>query len=612
MLKSIKTTKLIPLVVSAVILGGCASTQQPVAPKEEVVSLQNAGNTPAWYLAKIQPGQSQPIQQRYTLLAAQAYLNQGDTQSADKLLQSIANKLVSQSEVQAHYLYLSALSLKLQDKPAEAVAKLNFPANWSLDNWQWREYYSLKAKLYQQLQQPVEQVRQLSQLERYLTPGERSQVNDAIWQALQPLNDQQLAQYTEDQSNPVFAGWMQLAYLAKHYAVAPSELVRYLGQWQQQNPGHPGAVKLPTDLEKALNTKPYRPQRIAVLLPLTGPRANVANPVKQGILSSYLNEGDAQVQVDFFDTATDVVSAYQAARAQGAEFVIGPLLPDNVNKLQAFLAQADQQVDALPQLFLNQPSQLSADSGDQYFFALSPSQEASDAAMHLYQDGIRMPLLLVSSDATGRRMAEAFKQEWMQLTDKEAEVHFYPKGDKMGDTVKAALGVKDSEERIARMKQLLGTQLQADFRSRRDIDAIYMVANAGELTLLKPFIDVSFSVFAQPVPLYTSSRGRLDKDTSQTAIELNNITFSDIPWLIQPNNETAEVAKLWPTWRNSQKRLYIMGYDSLDLVGRLAQMRAFPGFQYQGRSGELSVSPEGVLERHLSWGKYQRGKLKPL
>ena len=37
------------------------------------------------------------------------------------------------------------------------------------------------------------------------------------------------------------------------------------------------------------------------------------------------------------------------------------------------------------------------------------------------------------------------------------------------------------------------------------------------------------------------------------------------------------VSKLWSNWNNGQKRLYIMGYDSLELVSRLAQMRAFPG-----------------------------------
>ena len=611
MLKSIKTTKFIPLVVSAVILAGCASKQPGTPSADEGVSLGSADNTPAWYLSKIQPNQSLQAQQSYTLLAAWAYLKQGDSSRADKLLHSIKDAPDTAIAIQAQKRYLLAQSLYLQSKPADALAELVFPTQWALQDWQWREYYQLKARLYGELQQPVEQVRQLSMLEPYAPANERSQINDAIWKALQPLSSEQLARYINDHGNSIFAGWMQLAYLAKHHAVAPNELIRYLGQWQQQNPSHPGAMKLPTDLEKALNTKPYRPQKIAVLLPLTGAKANIANPVRQGILSSYLAGGDPQVEIAFYDTATDVVAAYQAAQSQSADFVIGPLLPDNVNKLQEFLAQPDQMPTALPELYLNQPSQLSQ-LENQYFFALSPSQEAADAAKHLYQDGVKMPLLLVSDDATGQRLAEAFKQEWMQLTNKEAEVHFYPDGDKMGGAVKAALGVRDSEKRIARMKQLIGNQLRGDFRSRRDIDAIYMIANADELTLLKPFIDVSFSVFAKPVPLYTSSRGRLEQNTSQTAIELNNISFSDIPWLIQPNEETAEVTALWPTWRNSQKRLYIMGYDALDLVGRLAQMRAFPGFQYQGRSGELSVTPEGVIDRHLSWGKYQRGKLEPL
>jgi outer membrane PBP1 activator LpoA protein len=72
------------------------------------------------------------------------------------------------------------------------------------------------------------------------------------------------------------------------------------------------------------------------------------------------------------------------------------------------------------------------------------------------------------------------------------------------------------------------------------------------------------------------------------------------------------VNKLWPTWGNAQKRLYVMGYDALQLVNRLAQMHAFPGYQYNGRSGQLTVSPDGVIDRQLSWAKYQRGVLRPL
>ena len=41
-------------------------------------------------------------------------------------------------------------------------------------------------------------------------------------------------------------------------------------------------------------------------------------------------------------------------------------------------------------------------------------------------------------------------------------------------------------------------------------------------------------------------------------------------------------------------------------------MRAFPGYQFIGRSGALSVKPNGVIDRQLSWGKYNQGQLTPL
>jgi len=174
------------------------------------------------------------------------------------------------------------------------------------------------------------------------------------------------------------------------------------------------------------------------------------------------------------------------------------------------------------------------------------------------------------------------------------------------------LGVKDSQARISRMRDLLGSRLESDFRSRQDIDAIYMISGSQDLALLKPFLDVNFSVFSEPVTLYTTSRSRLESESAQSAQELNNLIISDVPWLMQSNSETQMVSELWSGWNNSQKRLYVMGFDALELVNRLAQMRAFPGYQFMGRSGALSVKPNGVIERQLSWGKYTQGKLTPL
>ncbi|GAA0786679.1 penicillin-binding protein activator [Shewanella aestuarii] len=516
--------------------------------------------------------------------------------------------MVKVPTIQAEHIYLNARIVeKVQNKQA-ALSLLQYPPHWQLPRWQMATYHQYKARLYKSLQQPIDQIRQLSLLSNYLPKTESTQVNDVIWKVLQPLQEETIQTFMREPANPVFSGWLQLAYIAKHYAIEPTQLVRYLGEWQRNNPHHPGAMKLPTDLEKALNAKPFRPQNIAVLLPLTGPRAAVAEPIKMGILASYMAEFDNDVTVHFIDSQIGVQPAYQQATDIGADFIIGPLLPNEVEELQR-ANQAKEQL--IPQLYLNQLEQFEPKK-NQFYFSLSPAQEASDAARKMFADGIKLPLLLTSNDAIGKRMAESFNQTWLSLTENNAEIHYFDRGDQMKLTVQEALGVKDSQARIARMKEILGSKLEADFRSRQDIDAIYMISASQDLSLLKAFLDVNFSVFAEPVALYTSSRGRLEKESNQSAQELNKVMISDIPWLMQNSNETRMVESLWGTWNNSQKRLYVMGYDALELVNRLAQMQAFPGYQLNGRSGALSVQPNGLIDRQLTWGKYQQGQLTPL
>ncbi|MGS0825592.1 penicillin-binding protein activator [Shewanella sp. 0m-8] len=624
MLKRLNTTKFISIAILSAVLFGCGTTSAPVQTEKTQVSLSAVTETSSQYLALAAKEKNKQTRDKYVLLAAHAFINEGNASAADKALKSIAQDISQKPELLAEHIYLSARVLEMTSTYDHALQVLNYPSDWTLPNWQWVSYYQFKAHLYQLVNQPIDQVRQLSLLSQYLPASQAQEVNDTIWRSLQPINEQTLLSFSNDTSNPIFAGWVQLAYIAKHYAVDPNDLVRHLGSWQQLNPYHPAAAKLPTDLEKALNTQPYQPKNIAVLLPLTGSRASVASTVKQGIIANYMATGDDSVALNFFDTATGAQAAYQQAVASGAEFIIGPLLQTEVEQLQNMTA-VGAPVNAvgeavavspvvsktIPQLYLNHIDTFTADP-DKYFFALSPTDEAIDAAQRLYNDGIEQPLLLVSNDAVGHRMAESFNKAWQTLTNNPAEIHYYDGGDKMKVTVQKALGVIDSKERISRIKAILTPKIEADFRSRRDVDAIYMISASQDLALLKPFIDVNFSVFAEPVPLYTTSRSRVEGNDRETANELNNLTISDIPWLITPNTETRMVNELWPNWSNSRKRLFIMGYDALDLVGKLAQMRALPGYQFTGRSGLLSVQPDGTLNRQLSWGRYQRGNLRPL
>ncbi|AZG71892.1 penicillin-binding protein activator [Shewanella livingstonensis] len=607
MLKRLNTTKFVCALIFSVLVVGCAAKKQ----QENIdasASLVAAEHPAKIYLAQATSSSLPEKRDRYLLLAAHAYINDGNFNSAVNVLTSMQKSMVNVASLQAEHIYLRARIAEKTNSSQAALDILQYPPHWQLPRWQMASYHQFKAKLYKNTQQPIDQVKQLSLLSNYLPKSETTAVNNVIWKLLQPLHEETVQSFMRDQSNPIFAGWLQLTFIAKHYAVEPTQLVRYLGEWQRNNPNHPAAMKLPADLEKALNAKPFRPQNIAVLLPLTGPRAVVAEPIRQGLLSSYLSDYDANVSINFYDTQQGVAIAYQQAVTKGAEFIIGPLLPNEVEELQKI---NDKQKSTVPQLYLNQTDTF-VPQPNLFYFSLSPAQEASDAAHKLYSDGVKQPLLLASNDPIGKRMADSFKQTWLTLTSNDAEVYFYDAGDQMKVTVQEALGVKDSQARISRMRDLLGSRLASDFRSRQDIDAIYMISGSQDLALLKPFLDVNFSVFSEPVTLYTTSRSRLENESAQSSQELNNLMISDVPWLMQSSSETQLVSELWSGWNNTQKRLYVMGFDALELVNRLAQMRAFPGYQFMGRSGALSVKPNGVIDRQLSWGKYTQGKLTPL
>jgi len=638
-LKRLNTTKIISIAFLATVLFGCGSTPPQVEPDQKQISLVNASLQPARYLTQAANADSNDARNRYVLPAAHAFINLNNANGAHKALRSIEHQLGQQAEIRAEHQYLSARTFELTANYDKALAILNYPSQWRLPNWQQVAYHQLKARLYHATKQPIEQVKQLSLLSALLPASQAQEVNNSIWRALQPMNEQSLLTFSKEPSNPILSGWLQLAYIAQHYAINPQLLVQHLGNWQHVNPTHPATIKLPTDLEKALNTKPYQPKNIAVLLPLTGPVAAVASTVKLGIMSYYLTNPDDKVAVNFFDTAKGAQHAYQEAVDGGAEFIIGPLLQSSVEQLQHISLQSKPArvptsssvsanssnknlttldnnlatqlpITRVPQLYLNHID-IFTPHDDQFYFALSPAHEASNAAMKMYADGITKPLILASNDAIGHRMAASFTAAWATLTPIPAETHYYDAGDKMKVAVQKSLGVIDSKKRIARIESLIGKNIKSDFRSRTDIDAIYLIAGNKDLSLLKPFVEVNFSVFSEPVPMYSTSRSRAADTSKEAARELNKLIISEIPWLLQSNSETQLVESLWPTWNYGQKRLYIMGYDSLELVGKLAQMRALPGYQFSGRSGILSVSPDGIVNLQLSWGRYQRGELRP-
>ena len=161
---------------------------------------------------------------------------------------------------------------------------------------------------------------------------------------------------------------------------------------------------------------------------------------------------------------------------------------------------------------------------------------------------------------------------------------------------------------------MAGNKMKSETRSRRDIDAIYLVANPKQTGMLMPSVEVTVSAFAPQVPVYMGSSGNNNLDTTQDQSHLNRLIISDIPWFINKPAQLSPryIKKLWPDIKQSQMRLFAMGFDSYGLISRLAQMKLFPEFTLEGFSGTLSLSQESDIIRKMAWAQYQRGKLTKL
>mgnify|MGYP000058186554 FL=1 len=427
-----------------------------------------------------------------------------------------------------------------------------------------------------------------------------------IWQDLSLLSTWQVGQLG-DLSPPYFKGWQQLLTYAHKFGDEANRFNRYLTQWQRDFPAHPAQAIIESLRTVALDDKQFI-QNIAIILPLSGNQANAGKVAQQGILAAYSNIPDKNLTFIDADTLDWAMLNKQLITAD-IHFVIGPLLKGNVDK---YLALNE---ILLPGLLLNTPEQEQRNNS-QIILSMLPEDEAIQAATTLSRKNYLSPVVLSHKDTASKRIAKAFTNQWQLINGYTPEVVYFDKGKKMQQQLKASLDVDSSQARIADLKIRLLQSLKTESRNRRDIDMFYLVGSPAETRLLKPYIDVNTSPFAKIIPVYASSRSHSTKQDPSKLSDLRNLVFTQMPWLLnsqQQNTQLANLSKtLWPSRSDSLQRIFAMGYDSLYLVDKLSSMQQRPYVRHFGQTGILKLDDNNILTRSLLWGIYQQGKVSEI
>lgn len=600
-------SQILSLILLGLLLSACSSSsgdadRQPVTPPSAFGKLEQKSD---WYLSQL--AKSDPAYRfAWEILAARSLLENGDLQQASAISQQLKKEAFTPKQKYEQHL-VAAMLLQRQAKPEDALQRLSKIDSRPLDNDATATYYRLQASLLSQTDNPLQAVSAYIALEHYLSKDEKSANHNAIWTLLLSQSTQQLHDAQDKPAPDIRSGWLELAQLQQQYANQPNEFAHRYEFWQKQYPHHPASelftqLTPPKDSQTAADQsssgQPVSslPKRVAIMIPLTGQLAAQGDALRNGMLTAY-KEANLQTDLRFYDSNSQpIANLYQQAKQDGAEFIVGPLLKDQVDSLLA--QQPNMPVMALNDINSKQPS------ASQFYFSLSPNEDAADAANQIQNDGKNLPLLVVPAGPQGQRIIDNFNQEWAKHAKTSPVVARFADRQSLEAVLHQAMGVNiDLQRQLAKQRKISQETATQAF-NRTDVDAIYIYASPLEASIIKSFIDNSQNPYAQRSPTYyLGSRG--NPGITNAAATQNNVAgmrLGDMPWLTEQQQPLRDkVLSVWPQMNTDLLRFFAMGYDAVSLLPRLGELRGNQSQSQQGLTGKLSIDDSGVIHRQLNW-----------
>ncbi|HFQ91679.1 MAG TPA: penicillin-binding protein activator [Chromatiales bacterium] len=469
----------------------------------------------------------------------------------------------------------------------------------------------IRARAFLRVGNFLESARERVSLASLIPPSdkERARANqEAIWQALQRLTEDALLQMQVEPPPDVFTGWLALARIAKLSQAAPLDVAALLGEWRSRFPGHPVSADIIDSLLARQQEETRRPAHIALLLPHGGPYARAAAALRNGFLAAHYNRGNQSYQpvIQIYDVGEDssgIDAVYEQAIADGADFIVGPLRKDAVNRL------ADRPRLPVPTLTLNYSSDPSHATGNIYQFGLAPEDEARQVAERAWLDGHNQALALIPEGSWGERVLEAFRADWELLGGTLLEYQFYPSGkNDFSRQIQALLNLDESHQRRKRLEQVLGQSLKFEPRRRQDAGFVFLGAFPRQARLLRPQLKFHY---ASRLPVYATSHIYTGHEDRNADRDMDGVIFTDIPWVLHDRNVPQplkqQVMALWPKSVRQFTRFYALGIDAYNIIPSLNTMRKYRYERFFGHTGILHLGAGNRIFRETAWGRFKNG-----
>jgi len=588
--------KAVTVVIAASVLGlaGCTGTpEKPVNPKPVV----KAGPTASQLL-----GQARRAIKASEFGNARALLQQLDVRRLNRFEQ-FEHRLLSIRLALSDTATLDEETLATLSQSLDVLKRQQFSATPQ----QRQELTELDILLLEQQQQWWPAVQARVALSHQLQGDAQNENHNRIWHDARQIPPTNIQTLLAKPLSPALKGWLTLADLHANQPISLQQQRQRFQTWRLRNAMHPAARQLPAELA-ALASNAQGPDKIAVLLPLSGPLARSGQAIRDGLMASYFQAKEKRLftpELQFMDSQRfeTLDAAYATALLAGAQWMIGPVSKTDVQSL------AKRNALSLPTLALNyhgldtQHAELTAPEG-LFQFGLAPEDEAREIAEKAWNDGLRHPLVMVPKGGWGERILMAFREHWQSLGGRINEVRFYGKENLNAD-VGAVLNIDSSKQRYKRIRQFMSEDVKFESRRRQDADWVFVAAAPQAGRQIKP--SLSFN-FARDLPVYSPSRVYTGQPNSRTDKDLDGVRFCDLPWVLNQPELYQDVENSLSNGQGPYVRLYALGADAFWLPERMAQQQLGGQITLAGSTGTLQMDDTQRLHRRGECAIFKDGE----
>ena len=595
--------RIIPLTLCSLLLSACNSMNlnmeqpQPQAQKATVNTPVENTLPPSIYHPRKSSDVSDALATSYT--SAKTFYEQGEFQKALDLLES--DVLPTTSSIQFNAYLLAAQTAAYLDNATDAMHYLEqadtLPAARHPDNQ--NTLKESKASLLEYFGNWSDAVRLRMDLTYNLPLNEGDENQAKLWTAIQNLSQNDLDELSQ-QNIPLLNGWITISSILRDQSLSIEQQLTMFEKWQTANPNHPASLTPPQDFLIMSSVKEMAPQKIVLLLPMSGKLERASQAIVDGFFATYYSQKEARptvsvVDIDAFPTVLD---ALNAANEKQPDVIIGPLQKNNV--AQVSRQELPYPVIALNQLDINQhPKNL-------YHFSLSADDEIHEIITFAKKEGAKKAAILSIQDTWALKQSDEFRaaasKENVDIISNQSYANT-PKGRQ--DAIQKLLLINESFARKRLIEQWTGTNVESIARSREDLDYVYYVGKLNDAKQIRPLLDF---YFADKIPMLASSTlndSAPEKSTKSEDIE--RILFTELPALTPKNVTLSSVLKNQNS--NILRRLQALGADSYLLANKYPLFTLLPSTKISANTGIITIDENGIFHKRPEIMTYRKGNL---